>query len=72
MILIRCSSSFNELLAVSHELAMRPDIVLRSLYKLLTKITATQNEVALSYHRVRGIYFLAVFFAMTIVLVVYR
>ena len=33
---------------------------------LLTKTTAAQNEVALSYHKVRGIYFLAVFFAATI------
>ena len=33
---------------------------------LLTKITFTQNEVALSYHRVRGLYFLAVIFAATI------
>ena len=32
----------------------------------LTKITAAQNEVALSYHRVRGLYFLAVVFAATI------
>ena len=30
---------------------------------LLTKITAVQNEVALSYHRVRGLYFLAVNFS---------
>ena len=27
----------------------------------LTKTTATQNEDALSYHRVRGLYFTAVF-----------
>ena len=27
---------------------------------LLTKTTATQNGVALSYHKVRGLYFLAV------------
>ena len=33
---------------------------------LLTKTTAAQNEVALSYHRVRGQYFLAVVFAVTI------
>ena len=32
----------------------------------LTKITATQNEVALSYHRVRGLYFLAVVFEATV------
>ena len=30
---------------------------------LLTKITATQNEAALSYHIVLGLYFLAVVFA---------
>ena len=29
---------------------------------LLTKTTAAQNDVALSYHRVRGLYFLAVVF----------
>ena len=29
---------------------------------LLTKTTATQNEVALGYFRVRGLYFLAVVF----------
>ena len=29
------------------------------LYFFLTKITAGQNEVALSYDRVRGLYFLA-------------
>ena len=34
--------------------------------KLLTKITATQYEVALSYNRVRGLCFLAVIFAATI------
>ena len=33
---------------------------------LLTKTPAAQNEVALSYHKVRGLYFLAVIFAMTI------
>ena len=36
----------------------------------LAKITATQNVVALSYHRVRGLYFLAVIFAATIVLII--
>ena len=34
---------------------------------LLTKTTAAQNEVALSYHRVRGLYFLAVVFATTVI-----
>ena len=34
---------------------------------VLTKTTAAQNEVALSYHRVRGLYFLAVVFGATIV-----
>ena len=33
---------------------------------LLTKITAAQNEDALSYHKVRGLYFLAAIFATTI------
>ena len=33
---------------------------------LLTKITAAQNEVALSYHRPRGLYFLAAVFAAAI------
>ena len=32
----------------------------------LTKTTAAQNEVALSYHSVRGIYFLAVVFVRSI------
>ena len=32
----------------------------------LTKTTAAQNEDALSYHRVRGLYFLTVIFAATI------
>ena len=30
-------------------------------------MTATQNEVARSYHRVCGLYFLAVIFAATVV-----
>ena len=33
---------------------------------LLTKIAAAWNEVALSYHRVRELYFLPVIFAATI------
>ena len=33
---------------------------------LLTKTTAVRNEVALSYHKVRGLYFLAVDFAAII------
>ena len=36
---------------------------------LLTKITATQNEVALSYHKVRGQYFMAVIFIATILVI---
>ena len=32
----------------------------------LTKTTTVQNEIALSYQRVRGLYFLAVVFAATI------
>ena len=35
---------------------------------LLTKTTAAQNEVALSYYRMRGLYFLTVIFAATILL----
>ena len=35
-------------------------------YILLTKTTAAQNDVALSYRIVRGLYFLAVIFAPTI------
>ena len=33
---------------------------------LLTKVNFTQNKVALSYHGVRGLYFLAVIFAATV------
>ena len=33
---------------------------------LLTKTTAAQNEVALNYHKVRGLYIQAVVFAATI------
>ena len=33
---------------------------------LLTKTTAEQNEVALSYHKVRGLYFLAIVFVRSI------
>ena len=33
---------------------------------LLTNTTAMQNEVALSYDKVRGLYFMAVVFAATI------
>ena len=36
---------------------------------LLTKTTTTQTEDALSYYRVRGLYFLAVVFATTILLI---
>ena len=35
---------------------------------LLTKTTAVQNEVALSYHRVRGLCFQAVIFGETIII----
>ena len=34
---------------------------------LLTKTTAAQNEVALSYHRVRGLYFLGVVFVRSMI-----
>ena len=36
-------------------------------YTLLTRTTAVLNEDALSYHNVRGLYFLTVVFAATIV-----
>ena len=35
-------------------------------YILLTKTTVAQNEDALSYHKVRGLYFLAVVFVRSI------
>ena len=38
-----------------------------NVYIPFIKITAAQNEVTLSYHRVRGLYFLAVIFATTVV-----
>ena len=38
----------------------------------LTKITAVKNEVALNYHRVRGLYFLVVIFAATIYITIYK
>ena len=34
---------------------------------ILTEIAATRNEITLSYHRVRGLYFLAVIFVVTII-----
>ena len=34
---------------------------------LLTKTTAPENEVALTYHRVRGLYFQTVIFAATMI-----
>ena len=34
---------------------------------LLRKITAVQSEVALSYHKMRRLYFLAVIFAATLI-----
>ena len=39
---------------------------------LLTKTTAGQNEVALSYHNVRGLYFLTVAFVATIICLLYN
>ena len=35
---------------------------------LVTKTTAAQNESALSYHRLRGLYFLAAVFVRSIVI----
>ena len=39
------------------------------IYILLTKTTTTQSVVALSYHRMRGLYFLPVVFVATLVIV---
>ena len=39
---------------------------------LLTKTTAARNEVALTYHKVRGLHFLAVVFVATIVIATYQ
>ena len=39
----------------------------KSVYTIVhTKTTAAKNEVALSYHRVRGLYFLAVVFVRSL------
>ena len=42
------------------------------IFILLTKTTAVQTEDALSYYRVRGIYFLAVVFVETITFIYLR
>ena len=42
--------------------------IFKQTYILLTKTTAAQNEDALNYYRVRGLYFLAVVFVRSIVL----
>ena len=39
---------------------------------LLIKIIAAQNEAALSYRKVRGLYFLAVIFAATITIIAFN
>ena len=44
----------------------KADKVIIILTILHTKTTAALNEVAFSYHRVRGLYFTAVVFAVTI------
>ena len=41
-------------------------VVLWIISILLTRTNVAQNEVALSYHRVRSLYFLAVIFAVTL------
>ena len=38
---------------------------------VLAKTTAARNEVALNYHRVHGLYFLAVISAVTIITPIY-
>ena len=50
-------------------ITIKPDLML---YIFLTKVIAARNEVAPSYHRVRGLYFLAVIFATTIALLYKR
>ena len=55
-----------ELLLQQHHMYQRH--LQQVLFILLPKTTAAQNEVALSYHRVRGLYFVAAVFAVTIVL----
>ena len=45
-------------------------VLLSGLVIIITKATATQNEVALSYHSVRGLYFLAVVFVRSISLLI--
>ena len=47
-----------------------PTTVLLKLYILLTKRAAAQNESALSYHRMRGLHFLAVVFVGTTITIV--
>ena len=42
-----------------------------TVYLLLTKITAVQNEVGISYHTVRGLCFLSVIFARSMFSVSY-
>ena len=54
---------FEELL---DELLLKSNHHQISFNKFLIKTTATRNEIALSYHRVRGLYFLAVVFVATI------
>ena len=39
---------------------------------VLTEITTVQNEVAVNYDNVRGLYFLAVIFAVAILLTLYN
>ena len=41
-------------------------LIIIYIYTLLTKTTDAQNDFALSYHIVRGLYFLAVVFTATI------
>ena len=45
----------------------KPSIITGSILSiLLTKTTATQNETALNYHKLRALYFLAVVFVRSI------
>ena len=57
-----CASHFGfSFISINNEYNYYSTLRGQRIYKLLlTKTTAAQNEVALSYHNVRGLYFLAV------------
>ena len=63
MLVIRTTSPQNYILTETKQRQCRYNVLPQ--YILLTKTTTAQTEVTLSYHRVRGLYFLAVIFAAT-------